>query len=116
MELLIAYIVFILVGPVIFLGLIRPAPTRSRFAMGVASATGLLVAAYAMRVWGPDGAAVAVVWLACLWLGWITTIATAVQAWALVRGFGRQRKWSAAMGAAAVTLPWFGLSLTMTAG
>ena len=115
MSLVIAYVVFVLVGPVVFVGLIRPAPTRARFAIGAVSALGLMGAAFAMRVWGQGAPVAAMGWLACLWLGWIVTIAVAVQAWALARGMGRQRKWSAAIGAAATVLPWFGLSLAMTA-
>ena len=116
MALAIAYIVFVLVGPVVFVALIRPAPTRPRFVIGSLSAVGLMAAAQVMRVWGQGAPVATIGWLACLWLGWIVTIAMAVQAWALGRGMGRQRKWSAAMGAAAVTLPWFGLSLAMSAG
>ena len=86
MSLAIAYVVFVLVGPVVFVGLIRPAPTRARFAMGAVSALGLMGAAFAMRVWGQGAPVAAMGWLACLWLGWIVTIAVAVQAWALARG------------------------------
>ena len=115
MTLVIAYIVFVLLGPVIFLGLIRPAPSERRFAIGCASAVMLMGAAWLMRQTGPGTAMVTLGWLACAWLGWIVTIAMVVQALALRRGFGRQRKWSAAMGAAVTVVPWFGLSLAMSA-
>jgi hypothetical protein len=116
MQLAGAYILFILVGPAIFVALIQAPPTRQRFVMGAASALGLMGAAFVLRGLGTGTGPDTLGWTACLWLGWIVTIATAVQAWALVRGMGRQRKWSAAMGAAAVTLPWFGLSLAVTTG
>lgn len=115
MALVIAYIVFVLVGPVIFLGLIRPRPTRQWFAMGSGSAVMLIGGAWAMRAFGQGVPVAAIGWLAAMWLGWIVTIATVVQAAAMTRAFGIKRKWSAALGAAATVLPWFGLSLAMTA-
>ena len=115
MTLVIAYIVFVLLGPVIFLALIRPRPTERRFAIGCASTVMLMTAAWMLRQVGNGAAEITIGWLACAWLGWIVTIAMVVQALALKRGFGRQRKWSAAMGAAATVVPWFGLSLAMTA-
>lgn len=111
-----AYILFVLVGPMVLFALIQAPPSRQRFVMGAVSAAALMAAAFAMRGLGQPTQGTAIGCMVCLWLGWVMTIATAVQAWALVRGMGRQRKWSAAMGAAAATLPWFGLSLAMTAG
>ena len=115
MALVIAYMFFILVGPVIFIGLIQPTPTTGRFAIGAASAVMLVGAAFAMRQMAGTVPVAAIGWLAAMWLGWIVTIAMVVQAIALRRGFGRKRKWSAALGAAATMLPWFGLSLSISA-
>lgn len=114
MPLVIAFFVLVVLGPLIFLALIRPRPTVWRFAIGCASAVMLMCAAWLLRKTGQDMIAVAG-WLACVWLGWIVTIAMVVQALALKHGFGRQRKWSAAMGAVATIVPWFGLSLALTA-
>ena len=86
MILVIAYIVLVLLGPVIFLALIRPAPTGRRFAIGCGSAVMLMAAAFAMRQAGQDNAVVTIGWLACAWMGWIVTIAIVVQALALKRG------------------------------
>ncbi|UYV37511.1 hypothetical protein N4R57_21730 [Rhodobacteraceae bacterium D3-12] len=114
MTLGIAYVVFVLIGPVIFLALIRPMPTRRRFALGVGSALMLVIAAWVLQ--GSEaGMAVQFARLGCIWLGWIVTIAMVVQALALRRGGGRQRKWNAALGAAATVMPWFGLTLAISA-
>ncbi len=115
MTLLIAYIVFVLVGPVIFLGLIRPKPSERRFAIGCASAVTLMCAALLMRPAGQGADLATIGWLICAWLCWIVTIAMVVQALTLRGGFGWQRKWNAALGAAATIVPWFGLSLAITA-
>ena len=115
MALVIAYIVFVLAGPLIFIALIRPRPTHGRFVQDAASVVMLVAAAFVMRHLG-HGPVAAIGWLVAMWLGWIVTIAMVVQAIALRRGMGRQRKWSAAFGATATVLPWFGLSLAITAG
>jgi hypothetical protein len=115
MTLVIAYFVFVLLGPVVFLALIRPTPTVPRFAIGCASVGMLMGAAWILRQGGQGSVLLTIGWLACVWLGWIVTIAMVVQALALKRGFGPQRKWSAALGAVATVLPWFGLSLAISA-
>jgi len=115
MTLVIAYLVFVFLGPAVFLALIRPAPTLRRFAIGCVSVVMLIAAAWLVRLGGQDTSAMTIGRLACVWLGWLVTIAMVVQALALRRGRGRQRKWSAAMGAAATVAPWFGLSLAMSA-
>ena len=116
MGLVMSYVVFIVVGPLVFLSLIRPEPTRQRFAMGVFSAVGLIVSGFVMRDASAGFPLAAVGWLIAMWLGWIVTIAMAVQGLTLRLGRGQTRRWGATVGAAAVTLPWFGLSLAMTAG
>lgn len=121
MMLGVAYVVFVVVGPVIFLGLIRPVPTRRRFALGVCAASGFVIAAWLLQGAGASdaaaggGALVQLARLGCIWLGWIVTIAMVVQALALRRASGRQRKWNAALGAAATVVPWFGLTLAISA-
>ncbi|MDU8929300.1 hypothetical protein RXV86_18055 [Alisedimentitalea sp. MJ-SS2] len=112
----IAYVVFMLVGPVIFIGLIRHRPTRQRFVMGVFSALALIASAQVMRATLGHLPVAAFGWLAAMWLGWIVTLAMVVQAVTLKLGRGRPRKWGATLGAAATVLPWFGLSLAMSAG
>jgi hypothetical protein len=116
MMMVIAYLVFMGLGPLLFIGLIRPLPTLRRFLMGVASALMLIVGAWSMHRFGQGGVAEAG-WLLCLWLGWLVTLAMVVQAVTLGRGHGRPRVWSAALGASASVLPWFGLSIAVvTAG
>ncbi|WP_322867163.1 hypothetical protein U5922_013840 [Aquicoccus sp. G2-2] len=114
MMMVIAYLVFVGLGPLLFTGLIRPLPTVRRFTMGVASALMMIVGAWLMHRYG-QGAAGDVGWLLCLWFGWLVTLAMMVQAVTLCRGRGRPRVWSAALGAAASVLPWFGLSLAVSA-
>ncbi len=111
MALVIAYLFCVGLGPVIFLGLIRPAPGARRFAMGCASAVMLMGTAWLMQALGAT-----LGWLACLWLGWLVTLAMVVQAVTLRHGRGRPRKWSAALGAAASVAPWLGLSLALSTG
>ncbi len=112
MALILAYLVFFAVGPLIFLGLTRARPSRGRVFIGVVSVAGLMVAAWGLRDVA-EGPVAVLGWLACLWLGWVVTIATAVQAVRL--RLPAIRKWSAALGAVATVAPWFGLSLAMGA-
>ena len=116
MHLVLAYVVFVGLGPLIFLGLIRPAPSAGRFLMGAASAVMLMAAAWAMRRVGGADPVAAMGGLAAMWLGWIVTIAMLVQVATLRFGRGWPRRWSAALGAAATVAPWFGLSWAVTAG
>ena len=60
---------FVLVGPVIFVGLIRHRPTRQRFAMGVFSAFALIGSGYVMREVAGQGTVAMIGWLAAMWLG-----------------------------------------------
>jgi hypothetical protein len=114
MVLIAAYMVFCVAGPVVFLGLTRAAPSRHRVAMGSASVAGLMLAAWWLKAQG-GGDVVMLAWLACMWLGWVATIATGVQAVRLRLGLPGVKKWSAALGAVATVIPWFGLSLAVGA-
>ena len=115
-TLVIAYVVFVLVGPVILVALIRHRPTPQRFVMGVVSAVALILSAHVMRAQAGHVPVAAIGWLGAMWLGWIVTLAMVVQAVTLRLGQGKPRKWGATLGAAATVLPWFGLSLAMSAG
>lgn len=114
MPLGLTYIVVVLGGPLVFLALIWPAPTPRRFALGVMSAIMLVAAAWLLQGVGADKG-IMFVRLICLWMGWIVTIAMIVQAIALKHGFGRHRKWSVTVGAAATIMPWLGLSVVVSA-
>ncbi|KPP83466.1 MAG: Protein of unknown function (DUF754) [Rhodobacteraceae bacterium HLUCCO07] len=112
MAFILAYLVIFAAGPVIFLGLTQTHPSRGRVFIGVAAVAGLLVAAWVLRdvAQGPLSVIGGVV---CLWLGWVMTIATAVQALRLRMRLPMMRKWSAALGGVATAAPWFGLSLAI---
>lgn len=114
MALILAYLVIFVAGPVFFLVLTRAYPSRGRVFIGVISVAGLMMAAWGLRdvARGPVSVLGAV---ACLWLGWVVTIATTVQAVRLRMQLPMVRKWSAALGAVATAAPWFGLSLAMGA-
>lgn len=114
MALIAAYIVFFGAGPLIFLGLTRAEPSRHRVAIGSLSVIGLMLAAWMLRAQATSDPVV-LAWLACLWLGWVVTMATGVQAVRLWLGLPGVRKWSAAVGAVATVIPWFGLSLAVGA-
>ncbi|RAI54418.1 hypothetical protein DOO74_09335 [Rhodobacteraceae bacterium AsT-22] len=112
MALIMTYLVSFAAGPLIFLGLVRARPSRGRVLIGAVSVVGLMVMAWVLRGMA-QGPVLALAWLACLWLGWVVMIATAVQAARLRMQLPNIRKWSAAAGAVATGAPWFGLSLAM---
>lgn len=111
MTLLTAYLVIFAAGPLVFMGLVRHRPGRDRFAMNSAAAIGFLVVG--MLLWQQPGQAAHVGALLCLWLGWVVMAAVAVQAVWLREQAGAVRRATAALGAAATVIPWFGLSLAV---
>lgn len=107
-------IVFIL-GPLTFRRLTRPAPSPRAMRAVLIWVLAALLTALALRFgianeWGSTQ------WLtgtvaAALWLAWIGVIALVVLALRRADPRLSMQRWSAALGAAGTTVPWFGLAL-----
>ncbi|HDZ82260.1 MAG TPA: hypothetical protein ENH56_13625 [Roseobacter sp.] len=117
MKLWLLFIAVFIGGPLIFRLLIRRPPSP-RLARGLA-VLALISAIIAMILrygfagqWGDD-LAITVVGLFFIWLGWISVIAFAVQAIRHANPGTNMRRATGILGAAATTIPWFGLALAL---
>jgi hypothetical protein len=101
-------------GPLAFRGLTRNGPSPAAFRRlaiftALCAATGLTFRYGFAEVWGRNllltGAGVAFIWG-----GWIGLLAYGTQALRCMDNGVFMRRWTAVMGAAGTTVPWFGLA------
>ncbi|APE42118.1 hypothetical protein BOO69_00880 [Sulfitobacter alexandrii] len=105
-------------GPLVFRALTRPAPSRG--AMQSVAVFALVCALFGFGLrFGLAGSSglQSLFCLLALWLSWIGVLALATLAVRRVDRGPAMRRWSAVLGAATTTVPWFGLvSAQMMAG
>lgn len=108
------FIIVFVGGPLVFRELTRGGPSPAAFRRlalftAICAATGLTLRYGFAGLWGRDllltGAGVAFIWG-----GWIGVLAYGAQALRRMDKGLRMRRWTAVMGAAGTTVPWFGLA------
>lgn len=113
MTIVVIFVIVFGLGPLIFRQLTRhaPAPKGMKwlavFSFGCA-AVALTIRYGFVRLWGADEISTAV-GIMFIWLGWIGVIAFGTQALRRAAPGVSMRRWTAVLGAAATTIPWFGL-------
>lgn len=114
MSYAILFVIVFVGGPLAFRGLTRGGPSPvafRRLAMFAAlcAATGLTLRYGLADLWGRN-TLVTGGGIAFIWGGWIGVLAYGTQALRRMDGGWRMRRWTAVMGAAGTTVPWFGLA------
>jgi hypothetical protein len=114
MSFAVLFVIIFVGGPLVFRALTRHGPSLvafRRLAMFTAlcAATGLTLRYGFAHLWGSNllvtGGGVAFIWG-----GWIGVLAYGAQALRRTDGGLGMRRWTAVMGAAGTTVPWFGLA------
>lgn len=114
MTLVLIFVIVFGLGPLIFRLLTRhtPSPAGTRwlavFAFGCA-AVALTIRYGFTRLWGADEMSTAA-GIIFIWLGWIGVLAYGTQALRRAVPGISMRRWTAVLGSAATTIPWFGLA------
>ncbi len=114
MSLPLIFAVFFLGGPLAFRALTRPggALVGQRVlgvAIAVLAAGGLLLRYGFADLWGRH-VALTVVSIALIWFAWIGVLAYGARALRQADRSLAMRRWTAVIGAAGTTMPWFGLA------
>ncbi len=113
MRLALVFVAVFLAGPLMFWALARRSPTGAYFLMLWLGMTAMVAGAFALNAYILPMAAEPLVTglqiIALLWLAWIVMLAICVLAIRSSRVGPRTKRWTAAIGAMATTLPWFGL-------
>jgi drug/metabolite transporter (DMT)-like permease len=101
------------VGPLSYLWLLRPRPSRKQFVgIGciVAGSTGMsIVLRYLSGGWGQD-VWVTLTGIALIWIAWIAILVFVAQKFRQQDARQVVRRWTSVIGALATTIPWFGLA------
>lgn len=114
MSYVVLFCIIFLGGPLAFRALTRGGPSAAAFRRlalfaAVCAATGLTLRYGFADLWGRNllltGTGVAFIWG-----GWICLLAYGAQALRRVDPGRPMRRWTAVMGAAGTTIPWFGLA------
>ncbi len=113
MMLIVIFVIIFGVGPLIFRFLTRKAPSAkgarrlALFAL-VCAAIALTIRYGVARRWGADlfNTSLGIMFI---WLGWIGVLAFGTQAIRRADPSLAMRRWTAVLGSAATTIPWFGL-------
>lgn len=112
-PLIIIFATVFVVGPITYLWLLRPRPSRKQFVgLGciVAGSTGMsFVLRYLSGGWGQD-VWVTLAGIALIWVAWIAILVFVAQTFRQQYPRPVMRRWSAVVGALATTIPWFGLA------
>ncbi len=101
-------------GPLVFRALTRDGPSPAAFRRlslftALCAATGLTLRYGFADLWGRD-LLLTGVGVAFIWGGWIGVLAYGAQALRRMDRGLRMRRWTAVMGSAGTTIPWFGLA------
>jgi hypothetical protein len=102
-----------IVGPVLFLRLLRSRPSKTQFfklgGIGFGATAGSFAVRYSSQSTDENAVStIAVVGL--IWLAWIAILAFVAQILRQQDPHSRRRRWTAVIGAVATTIPWFGLA------
>lgn len=104
-ELVIAFVICFLGGPLIFAAILRVGPGVSRAGLlALAIAASVAAGFWLQSLQASLGA------LACLWLAWVLAVALVVQVLRRRVPITGGQRWITVSGALATTLPWFGLA------
>lgn len=115
------FAVFFVGGPLVFRALTQPPPTRSTLRSlllfaGVCALFGLGLRYGFSPLWGRNSL-LTVGCILALWFAWVAVLALGAQALRQAEPGLLMRRWTAVIGAAGTTAPWFGLaSANMLAG
>lgn len=108
------FVIIFIGGPLCFRSLTRSGPSPAAFRRlalftAICAATGLTLRYGFPALWGTNllltGAGITFIWG-----GWIGVLAYGAQALRRMDRGLRMRRWTAVMGAAGTTVPWFGLA------
>tara|TARA_R110002124_G_scaffold185798_1_gene353328 strand:- start:131 stop:496 length:366 start_codon:yes stop_codon:yes gene_type:complete len=108
------FVIVFVGGPLAFRALMRGVPSPAAFrrlalCTAICAGAGLSLRYGYADMWGRDlmltGAAVAFIWG-----GWIGVLAYGAQALRRMDRRAHMRRWTAVMGSAGTTMPWFGLA------
>jgi drug/metabolite transporter (DMT)-like permease len=112
-TLVIIFATVFVVGPLTYLWLLRPRPSKKQFVgLGciAAGSTGMsFVLQYFTGVWGQD-VWVTLAGIALIWIAWIAILAFVAQTFRQQDPRPAMRRWTMVIGALATTIPWFGLA------
>lgn len=108
------FALFFVGGPLVFRALTRPAPSREALKGLIVFAAVFALFGLGLRFgfagsWGRD-ATLTVCCILALWLAWVGVLAFGVQTFRQAEPGLRMRRWTAILGAAGTTVPWFGLA------
>lgn len=114
MSYVVLFIIVFIGGPLAFRALTRSGPSPAAFRRlalftALCAATGLTLRYGFAALWGRDllltGSGIAFIWG-----GWIGVLAYGAQVLRRIDPGLRMRRWTAVMGMAGTTMPWFGLA------
>lgn len=112
-TLVIIFAIVFVGGPLAYLWLLRPRPSKKQFVgLGciVAGSTGMsFILRYLSGYWGQD------VWvtlasIGLIWIAWVAILAFVAQTFRQQNPRPAMRRWTTVIGALATTIPWFGLA------
>jgi hypothetical protein len=112
-TLVIIFATVFVVGPLTYLWLLRPRPSKKQFVglgcIAVGSTGMSFVLQYFTGVWGQD-VWVTLAGIALIWIAWIAILAFVAQNFRQQDPRPAMRHWTIVIGALATTIPWFGLA------
>ena len=115
------FAVFFIGGPLVFRALTRSVPSRGTLHSLIVFAAAFAVFGLGLRygfadLWGRN-TVLTVGCILALWFAWVGVLALGAQALRRAEPGPHMRRWTAVLGAAGTTVPWFGLaSANMLAG
>jgi len=116
MSYFLPYLIVFVVGPLVFLVLLRVHPSFKFTTILAVAVVVLTITAWAIKQSGPVGNMMAMLMLLALWLGWISALATCARVICTYYTSQNIRRWSAVIGAMATTIPWLGYSAASYVG
>jgi hypothetical protein len=108
------FTIFFVGGPVIFRALTQPAPSRGTLYSLIVFAVVFGLFGFGLRygfaeLWGRN-TVLTVGCILALWFAWVGVLALGAQALRQAEPGLHMRRWTAILGAAGTTVPWFGLA------